>query len=150
MSFSDFLKENTQKGTYAAVKFSDLTNHYLMNLIKELDIENPVTVDDLHCTLLYSTKYLPNYKPIGEIREIASPKGFEIFEGDTNYLVLLLNCEFLTKRHKYLMKKHEAKYSHDEYKPHITLSTDYSGDLPTLIPSEFIVLNNEYSEDLDD
>lgn len=148
MSFKEYLNENN--GTYAGVRFTEESKDYLMSLIEQFEIPNPVEKDDIHCTLLYSKKYLPDYKPQGKIAESAHPLKLEIFENDTNVLVLRLDSDFLQSRHEYLMKEHDAEYSHDEYKPHITLSLDV-GDLDITklkFTPEQLEIVEEYSEDL--
>lgn len=164
-TFIQFLKEKDNKeinevGTYAAVKFEDSEDK--VKLLKELGIPN--VNEDLHCTLLYSRKNCPNYVPINMTdgyyyeEAIAYPDHLDIFKDKEgkNCLVLILRSGWLTKRHKDLMKEHNATYDFPKYNPHITLSYDigafdYKNIEQDLIKSdEFykLVINEEYKEDL--
>lgn len=149
MSFKDYLNE--EKGTYAGFKFDKESQDYIMDLIKELNVPNPVSRDDLHSTLLYSEKYLPDYKAAKNINGVAVADKLEIFKTDEgNVLVLRLDSEFMRKRHNELMRVHDATYPYPEYKPHVTLSYDV-GDfkIPKVKLSKGIIIDKEYQEDLD-
>ena len=152
--------EKEQPGTFAGVRFSKANEKTIMKYIKDNDIPNPVKPDEIHATLLYSKKHLPDYKARGNIDppiQIKS-KGFHTFpqqekrsNGDTIHcLVLLLNSPELEKRHKFLMNKHNASYDFDEYIPHLTLSYDMGNididKLPKITDKLEIV--NEYQEEL--
>lgn len=154
-AFIKFLRESDEKkGSYAAVKFSDKTNEEIINFIIKSSIPNSVDIKDIHCTLLYSTKYCPDLKLDYKLYEEAMPLEFTVFNSRNgkNFLVLKLESEFLKKRHNDLMKTHEATYDFPEYIPHITLSTD-CGDFDVTklnvsdLPGVFEI-NYEYSEDL--
>lgn len=150
MTFKEYIKEN--KVTYAAFRFSEESKDYLMNLIKELNIPNPVSRDELHTTLLSSRKYLPNYKAKGETYGIAKADHLEIFKSnDLNVLVLILDSKFMEDRHNELMNLHNATYDFPEYKPHITLSYDVGEyKIPDVKLNKDIIVNEEYHEDLED
>ena len=150
MNFKEYLNE--EKGTYAGVRFDKKSQDYLMSLIADWKIPNPITKDELHSTLLYSPKYLPNYKAAGNINEKATPNSFEIFKTErANVLVLLLDSDFLVSRHNELMKKHKAEYPHPTYIPHITLSYDVKDFKPKRFkPNKDIMIVEEYQEDLDE
>jgi len=60
---SEDKKEN--KGSYAAIRFNKDTIDGIKKYIKENDIPNHTKFDKMHTTLLYSRKYLPEYKPAG-------------------------------------------------------------------------------------
>ena len=65
-----FEKDATKKGSYAGVRFDKETNRALHKYMKENKIPNAIRPDKLHTTVLYSRKYLPNYKPAGKIEHI--------------------------------------------------------------------------------
>lgn len=136
------------KGTYSAVTFSKETNKKISDFSKSLGVE---PIEDLHSTLLFSRKYLPNYKAKGEINETAKHVGWEMFDSqdDKKALVMVLSSDFLQTRHNVLMKEHGATWDYPEYIPHCTLSYDYNGDIPTELLDEVLNLVNEYQEDLD-
>ena len=153
------LKEEKQKGSYAGVKFSKKTNDDLVNYIKANKIIGGVPKNKLHCTLLYSRKFLPDYKAKGKLSPpmIGKPKGFHIWKTQSgkHALVLTFSCPELVKRHKELMKDHDAQYDYDEYKTHVTLSYDVGEEfkIKDLKDIEDFVENieivKEYQEDLD-
>lgn len=160
MKLMNIVKESKQPdGTYAGLKFNSDTKEILKKYIEDNNIPNPLDVDKIHSTLLYSRNYLPEYKPAGKFDKswIGNPKHFSIFEsnpkngGDgSNCLVLEYKCSEQTTRFDELMEKHDATYDFDEYKPHITLSYDV-GDLDyknlPMIEEELEIVE-EYSEDL--
>ncbi len=124
-------------------------------------IPQRVQSSKLHSTVLYSKKYLPNYKAQGELETpiIGTPKKFSVWEtqpdkdGETaNSLVLQYDASELVAHHQKLMKEHGATYDFDEYKPHVTLSYNIGDlDISKLDPSNIGNINivSEYGEDLD-
>jgi len=156
----EFIMEDNQKGTYAGVHFSDDTKNSILKYVKENNIPNPTPIDKMHCTLLYSRKYCPNYKAAGDIKPFwnGTPGGFNVWEGQPdedghkpNCLILEFKCDELTNRHNSLMTEHDATYDFPEYKTHITLSYDIGemdiNNLPKYTSP--IEITNEYGEDLD-
>ena len=156
----EFITEDSQKGTYAAVRFSDDTKTAIKEYIEEHDIPNATPNDKLHCTLLYSRKHCPDYEPQGKIEPMlrGKPGAFQVWEGQPdddgnkpNCLVMEFDCAKLTARHKELMDEHKATFDYPEYKTHVTFSYDIGDmdvdDLPAYNgPIEIV---EEYSEDLD-
>jgi len=147
-------------GTYAGYRFSTNTKNSLYDFINKYKIPNKIDKNELHTTLLYSTKNLPNYKAAGKLESpyIGIPKKFFIWDtknddGDTKLvLVLTFKCPELVARHKELMKKYNAKFDFSEYKPHVTLSYDVGKDfdITKLDIKDFpdLELETEYGEDL--
>lgn len=160
MKSSEFIIENKNKGTYAGVHFSDETKDAVKEYIKENDIPNATPTDKLHCTLLYSRKYCPDYVAQGQLEPMmrGKPGAFQVWEGQPddngnkpNCLIMEFDCVKLSTRHKELMDEHDATYDFDEYKTHITFSYDIGEmdikDLPEYSGPVDIV--EEYGEDLD-
>jgi len=151
-----FEKKQKQPGTYAAAALSDKTKHNISQYFKDNDVKNPCDVDKMHCTILYSSKHLPDYKAKGKYDKPLIGKNcrFEIWpnrEKTENVLVLRINCPEMTKRHKHLMKEHDAQYDFPDYKPHVSFSYDV-GDVKVsdFKPIDFdIEFTTEYQEDLD-
>lgn len=156
------LMETTTKGSYAGVKFDTPTKQAIHRYMKEHKLPTAVRPDKLHSTLLFSRKYLPDYKPAGKYDPtlVGKPIGFEVWptrpaDGSkpARCLVLRYDCPELEKRHKELMKMHNATYDFPDYKPHITLSYDI-GDLDEKkLPDigkyvDQIGIDEEYGEDL--
>ena len=86
----------------------------------------------MHCTLLYSRKHCPDYKPLGKLNRPLHIQfgGFEIWptQDKKHALIVRLDAPEMIARHNNLMKEHGATYDYDEYKPHITLSYDVGKD----------------------
>lgn len=157
-------KDKPEPGTYAAVTFSQATVDDILRYIKTNNIPNAISPEKMHCTVLYSRKYCPDYVPMGTIDPpwVGTPTGLEVWESrgknrdedPSRCLVMKFTCDELTKRHNQLMKEHNATYDFPEYKTHITLSYNIGdmdiANLPSVndtIPVVEIV--EEYGEDLD-
>lgn len=158
-------EEETEKGTYAGLRFSQDDEDKIIDIVTEMGVPNPIPKEDIHLTLLYSRKFLPNYKPAEMTDMWAYPDGYHIFEGKDgkNILVLMLKSEDAERRHLKLMADHGATFDYPEYRPHITLSYDMEDfgrmrnkksvlanikeKYDTLLPKEFH-LNAEYMENL--
>ena len=143
------------KGTYAGLRLSEESKEKLVDFIKDNGIINPTPKGDMHITLLYSRKHLPDYKPAGRISGKAKPKSFKVFEtfDKKRALVLLLDSKYCLKRHEELMQEHGATFDYDEYSPHVTLSYDIGENKKPSqrkldeLPTE-LELVEEYIEDL--
>lgn len=137
------------KGTYAGLRFSEESKDKIMKLCEF--VPNSISRDDIHCTLLYSRKHLPNYIAKGSINETAKVNGYKIFETQdgSRALVLTLESDFIINRFNELMKTHDATYDYDEYIPHITISYDI-GDfgIDSLNFNESLDIIEEYKKDL--
>ena len=159
MKITELLDTSKQKtGTYAAVTYDEDSAKALSDFAEENNIPDPVAPSDLHATLLYSRKHLPDYEPLGDLETplTAKVKGFKgcpTNSGEKNCLVALLDCPELEERWKYLMDTHGATWDFPDYTPHTTLSYDV-GDLDAsrLNPDDLgeLVINHEFSEDLED
>lgn len=159
--------ERRRPGTYAGVRFDPDTIERLQELQSDLGIPEPLGADDFHSTLLYSRRFCPNYKALGELTPVATSDEtdftLEIWpsnSGEKNVLVLKYTCEWLQNRHDELMAEHNATWDFPDYIPHITLSynvgewtpDDYTvslgRDKPIVIVKEYQeVLDLEWSED---
>lgn len=130
-----FVDMDMPVGTYVGVRFDDETKQKINQLMDELKINSKVQLDKLHSIVLYSDKKtLPDFKSSGSIKQIAKPKKFSLFKNsknpDSNCLVVELESDYLNNRFNELCSKYEVEPKYLEYKPHITLSYDYKGDLP--------------------
>lgn len=150
-TFKEFLTES-EKGTYAAARPSPFDHALLHKLMSDHNVPNPE--DNLHATLLYSRKHLPDYEPSPGIEHHADTHKLEMWptKSGKNCLVLKLGSKSLKDRHEHLMDTHKATYDYPEFKPHISLSYDVGDydhtELSKHIPQS-IKLSNEYKEDLD-
>ena len=153
--FTHFLLEDT-KGTYIGARPDRLTIKRLLEFGKKMNIPNLVSSDTFHTTLVYDeSKERPStYTPKKLLDDpiIASANAFEIWN---DVLVLTMLSDDLTKRHEELHDKYKFSWSHDSYKPHMTLSYNAPDvDLKELndnIPRELdiIMFVREYFEPLD-
>lgn len=146
-----------QKGTFVGVKLSNDSEKRVKLLIEEGNIPNPIDIKDLHITVAYSRKYLPDFEARGKLEEPITAKvtGLDIFpsqDTDKKALVLRLKSPKLTYRHNQIRKKHGATFDFSEYKPHLTLSYDAGDyDISDVEPTEFVKeleIDTEYMEDL--
>jgi hypothetical protein len=157
----ELMEKNQPDGTYAGAYFTKATVDGVTKFGKENNIPNMISPSKLHCTILYSRKYLPEYKACGKYEKplVGKPVEFDIWktspsdpkEDKTNCLVLKFECDDLVARHKDLMKEHGATFDYDEYRPHLTLSYNVGDlnikDLPMYDGP--IEIEEEYQEDLD-
>jgi len=147
-------KEYSQKGTYAALKPTKEDAKALYDIYKSLGVPNVEQSNKLHCTLLYSRKFLPNYKPEPDVKFNGSVTGVEIWptKSGKNCLVMKFTSPKIVKRHNQLMDEHKATYDYPEYKTHLSLSYDV-GDFDTSTIEDklpkAITLTGEYQEELD-
>lgn len=153
-------KRKTVRGTYSGVKASKDTQEKIKKYLEDNKVPTPVKTEKLHTTILYSRKYLPNYKPAGKLDTPykAKPVEFMVWkttpedpkEEKTNCLILKLDCPKLIQRHKELMKEHGATFDYETYTPHITLSYNIGDlDVSKLPKIDFdIEFDTEYIEDL--
>lgn len=163
MKLTDVLTEDTKPGTYAGVHFDQETIDKIIKYIKENDIPNPVPKNKLHTTLLYSRKYLPDFKAEGKLDKPMSGTPDQLVVWETNgkerneptsrCLILKYKCPELVKRHDFLMDTHKATYDFPEYIPHVTLSYDIGDmdieELPDPKKTiDQIVIVEEYQETL--
>lgn len=161
MKIKEILEEKTKKGTYAGAHFSEATKKALAQYCKDNNIPNAINPDKFHTTILYSRKYLPEYKAAGVYDPMLIGKPKDTFEAwktspsdpneeKTTCLILTFDCPELKKRHQELMDEHQGTYDYDEYKTHVTLSYNI-GDLniSKLPPfTDDIEIADEYQEDL--
>lgn len=157
-----YINMNLPTGTYVGVRFDDDSKSRINDLMTQLKLEKPIPLDKLHSTVVYSDKKrLDGFKSQGDLGYgkkpfTAIPKNFTLFpnsEGDTNCLVIELESDFLKDRNSNIVNKYGVEQKFPDYRPHITLSYDYNGDLPDdeLLKSlGEITLDHEYDEPLDD
>ena len=150
-----------QRGTYAAVIFSEETIKALKELQEKLDVPNPVDESDFHTTLLFSRKHLPNYQPLGELSPVQTADDIDYrlelwptSSESKTCCVLLFDSNWLSERHQTLMDEHGATYDFPTYTPHITLSYDVGDWKPEEMTVELnnqrvITMVEEYSEPLE-
>ena len=144
--------DTLNKGTYAAVKPSPQSADNITRAAIELGIPGVIEPSEIHCTLLYSRKYVPLSGTIDvDYKSLIS--NFELFGENKEILVITLISKDLSERHKYLMDTYNATYDFETYIPHITLSYNIGEfDINKIDISDFnedLNFITEYYEDLD-
>lgn len=154
VKFKDLLESNKKLGTYAGWRYSEKSLNEIQELQDVLDLPNQTPRKDIHSTLLYSKKHLPNYKALGKTSIKATMQKLHVFDtfDKKRALVLFLDSPDMIKRHRELMKEHDATYDYPEYIPHITLSYDIGDieipDVKVLKGMSELNANEEYQEEL--
>lgn len=156
-------KDDTRTGgTYAGYKFDPEDVKSLRKWAEDNKIPNRVPREKFHATLLFSKKHCPNYKPLGKLKTpiVVALGECEIWDtkDKKRAMIVCLSSEDMVKRHKDLMKEHEATYDHEQYKPHVTISYDVGkeftlkdvGDFKDYFPDNKFHIVEEYHEDLVD
>lgn len=148
-TFKEFLELNTEEyypGVYMALKLSDYSDQALREFQESLGGE---LEENLHCTLIYSDKPFNGKIEVKEYSLIVKPKKFSLFGENNDILVLEVESSELMNRNRELMQQYGFIQDWD-YNPHITLVTNFSGDVESLeLPSFDITLEKEYLEALD-
>jgi hypothetical protein len=137
-------------GIYTALRVLEPAE--IFDFCKQYNIKRHGKVEKrLHCTVLYSRDLNTFPEADNSVHECV-PTHFEMLtdsNGNNCVLALMLHAPSVADRHSSLMKMYSCTYDFPEYRPHITLSYNFSGDiksLPLLISS--VKLGCEYSEKL--
>lgn len=141
-------------GSYVGLKFDDEAKNKILTIAKELGIED-ISPEDLHVTLVYTYDYMDGFKPEGKLSEPIefSPVGFDLFGDENDCLVLKLASDTAHDRHQALVKTYGVTPTYSDYKPHVTLSYNWRGEIPknandTLRGVDTLKCSSEYYEDL--
>ena len=132
------MKIEGKNGTYCACRYTIESKKKINHWMSENSIPNPIDVEKLHTTVIYSRVEIPIDRIFDALARIAIKdielgiKGFDKFEispGSNKYaLVALLDAEILERFHLTL-RTYGATHDFPEYHPHVTLSYN--------IPDEF-------------
>lgn len=155
-SFVEFWNNfHSKKGVFIELKFDEETIKNVNQYLISNKIPNPVNLDELHLTLLYSRKGVQDYLPTNELKgESLYPKSLHIWptQDGTNCLVCEVWNTKVSRYHNNLIKYHKASHDYQYYIPHITLSYNFDGNLDSLSLPNFnfkVVYENMKSLDLD-
>ena len=145
MGLKQFLES---AGTYVGVKYDDDSLKAIGELQKALGLKNPVALEDIHSTVLYSRVGI-DLPSLGESRRRCTGVEIETWNTDNDknpVVVLKIKSPELEERHLDLIS---IGGTHDfpDYTPHITLS--YNDDVPNLVLWQPLWTSREYTEDLD-
>ncbi len=142
-----------EKGSYAAVSFDPATTEALKEYQYDNHIPNPLSPDEFHSTVMFSRKYIPTFKALGQIPSWSGTfTKFDIFPSDDeNALVLKYECHELSARFDEIIAKYDATWDHKSFTPHITLSYNVDDLDISKLPKYKgpIVIITEYNNDLD-
>lgn len=135
--FSDYLAEaeaiEHKDGTYAALLPETNSRTKLHEWMEKQKIDKLVEAKDYHCTVVFSTKPVPEVADIPvNLPFTATPKEWKVF-GDDKKLVLALEAPKAKKLFDETIKM-GAKTDYPEYVPHITVALNYQDDVPKDIP----------------
>lgn len=148
MTFREFLELETQEhytGVYMALKLSKYSERELKEFCEPLyDLD-----ENLHCTLIYSNKPFIGKIEVKDYSIIVKPKKFSLFGENNDILVLEVESSELMNRNRELMQQYGFIQDWG-YNPHITLVTNFIGDIKSLeLPIFNIVLEKEFLEALE-
>lgn len=124
-TFIEVSKPVVDSGVYMCAKFDQASCAALAKVQKLLGVENPVSAEKLHTTIVYSRKTVDLF-PASGISEPA--KLVDVEKWDTKYgstIVGVLESDYLHSRFDDAMDA-GATYDYDDYKPHVTLAYDSS------------------------
>lgn len=122
----EYYYKTMKNGTYVGLNPTEKTRDSIEALQKRIGVKNPVGRDELHCTLIYSEKGNPDFRPYDRGME-AEAVELKLFGENKNILVLTIHSDDLIMRHEQL-RHLGLRHSFDPYAPHITLSYDYQGE----------------------
>jgi hypothetical protein len=147
----DYLFESKYPGgTYASLILSEESKEELFAYCNSLGIDNLVTPDEYHCTLLYSK--VPCHDIAKEDFDLpckAMIVGFKILGVEIPVLVAELYCPNALRLHDKFIEEYDATHDYPEYIPHITIADEYTGDIPDDIPEFDIEFEDKVVEKLE-
>lgn len=151
MSFKQLVEMlNHEYGTFAAVKPSASTMEEIIKWCKANNIQNPIAPNDLHCTLAFSKVPAPTLKDhIFDLPITAKITKISLFGDNHNCLVLELDSPALHAQHELIHDQYNLHYDWPDYKPHISVTYDFVGEMPTDVPTFPIVFDRAYVEPLE-
>lgn len=120
-------------GTYAKVVPCNKTKERIAEIVDLLNIQNPVSVRSLHVTVIYSRKECAEIKDINVCLPItAHGVEFGIFpnQDKSQCLVLKLDSADMHALHQTIRDEYGGTHDYPSYSPHITLSYDYTSEVP--------------------
>lgn len=145
-------KKAHEAGTYVSLSLDDKSSKALDNWSSENKVENQLDPSDYHVTVIYSRKGVPAVEDhVFDLPIAAKISAFEIFPTQTGNkcLVAKVDSKELTELHKSIRKEYGATHDYPEYKPHVTLSYDYKGEVPKEVPDITVTFDKVKVQPLD-
>lgn len=137
-TFREYLTEAVENehkaGTYASLSVDKTCREQLHSWLTENEVGGDLLdATDYHCTIVYSRKGVPEIANIEAPLPIkAEPKEWKIF-GDDKILVLAVTNPKLND----LFNKTRdmgAESDYPSFVPHVSVATNYKGEVPATIP----------------
>lgn len=127
LKFIEFLDE----GTFVGIRLDKDSQARIKAFQDAHNINNPVSGKDLHVTVIYSKKTMPDIKVDGNLDAsyIATIRKFENYNGA---LVGVLDCPNLEMKHTELLNRYKGTHDYDSYSPHVTFAYGFEGDIDSL------------------
>jgi hypothetical protein len=142
-SFREYLaeaEESEKKGTFGALHLTKETRNSLHEWLEENKIKEILDKDDYHCTIVFSTKSVPEVADIPLKFPIkAKVKAWKIL-GTDDLLCAVLESKRVVKLFDKTIEM-GAKTDYPDFIPHISLAMHYKGDLPEELPEFEIVFD---------
>lgn len=139
-------------GTYMSVTLDKPSRDKLFSWVEQNNIENAADPDQYHATVIYSRKPCPDAMTYDlKLPISAKISEFKLFgtKSDTKCLVGIVNSKELEKHHDILVDEYGATHDFPEYHPHITLSYEYSKDIPDMVPDFELTFDSSECKPLD-
>ena len=135
-----YRKDSHPDGTYIAAQLTKKSQKDLDYFVTEAQIPNAADPKQYHSTVIYSRKGVPdakNYKfKLPFKAKIKEWKKFDTQFGKSGKcLVAIMDSPELEKAHKEIRETYGAQHGYPDYHPHVTVSYDYDGPLPKVIPN---------------
>ncbi|CAG7580038.1 MAG: putative RNA 2',3'-cyclic phosphodiesterase [uncultured marine phage] len=143
------------KITYSGLGLSIETQELVRKITDQFGIKNLIPKEKLHVTIFYSRDYIKDYFPLGEVNFEGRFEKFDIFDTQDGrrVLVIELSSDSIIERNEELVSKFNIKSDFDSYRPHITISFRYKGEIPNIEGLDFnlkesvFTFNKEYRKD---
>lgn len=145
-----------KKGTYVGLRVLAPANELLYKHCKDagVPVRTSMFENRLHTTVIYSRTKCNTLNFDPDYKYIAKFAGYEIFSGQKGekVLVMKLDAPGVSALHNQIMSENpDATYDYAVFRPHITLSYNYTDNNTMGIPifPYDTILGLAYAEDLD-
>ena len=147
-TYTQFLNEDVSDGFYAFRNLNAQSAKFLHEWMKEHRVPNPLPMDKLHVTVVYSENMVPGYTPDPTLLQV-SPASYKI-DMMEEALVIKFRSDALEEQWQRAMNM-GARSRYPKFVPHISLSYNVpvNYDLTELKPPPtYLVFNEEQMKPL--
>lgn len=150
-TFKQFIANEHATGTYVNAKLSSVDKDALYKWVNENGISNPLDKSEYHVTIVYSKAPCPDAEDYPfKFPIVGNITGWKIFDANIGRcLVATIQSEQLDTINSNLINHYGATSDFPTYIPHITVSYDYEGELPTDYPAWQVVFDAVQVKGLD-